>query len=82
MKIKSLLHLQGFSDTPKKKFHKFIKLASVLKITSANGIYHSLRSCRSCEKTESSISGAMLNEFKRKDWGKEKNWRGGGGLFR
>ena len=25
-----------------------------------------------------SISGAMLNEFKRKDWGEEKNWRGGG----
>ena len=25
------------------------------------------------------ISGGMLNEFKRKDWGEEKNWRGGGG---
>ena len=29
----------------------------------------------SCEQAVNSISGAMLNEFRRKDWGEEKIWR-------
>ena len=46
-------------------------------------INFSLYSWRSCKKVENlisgdSISGTMLDEFKRKDWGEEKNWRGGG----
>ena len=44
----------------------------------------SLPSWRSCEKAEkfdevNSISGAILNEFKRKNWEEEKNRRGGRG---
>ena len=37
------------------------------------------RSWRSCEKAENSMRRIRLNEFKRKDWGEEKNWSGGGG---
>ena len=36
----------------------------------------SRRGWRSCEKAENSISGTMLNEFKRKGWGEEENWKG------
>ena len=57
----------------------FLKTIRVMPIAACRACSLAIARRQKIRFLAESISGAMLNEFKRKDWLEEKNWRGGGG---